>query len=298
MEGVTFPQHNANLTAPEGHEDEVYTLPVHRTGTRIVSCWRPTWREVVSILFHRRVWLMIWAQKTQPPVLILGQATVFEDPLDANYTKKRRWLWALGCVALAAMIAVGIGAVRGCSAAAATPGSPGHVEASVAPTASGGAPVSPQDATGASPGTTTAPDDDAPETATESPGDATGAADAPGTSAEPVYTTHWRWTPASGPVAYYRACMARPGTPLPPVVMPDAEEPTPTPSVSRSDTLNGAIFDLVVQACTTTHECGPWSEPGKVIALPEPGILLMLAAGLIGLGILNVIRRRNEREDS
>jgi len=61
------------LHAPPGMNN-CGALVVHRTadGKRCISCWRPSWRERLSILFFGRVWVDIFSGSTQPPVALMG----------------------------------------------------------------------------------------------------------------------------------------------------------------------------------------------------------------------------------
>ena len=59
-------------------DDECAPLPVYKTGEHCISCWQPTLRERLSILFYGRVWLWVWFGNTQPPVALEGKRTVFE----------------------------------------------------------------------------------------------------------------------------------------------------------------------------------------------------------------------------
>lgn len=44
-------------------------LPVHRYQDAFVSCWKPTWRERLAILFGKPVWLGV-SGDNHPPVYI------------------------------------------------------------------------------------------------------------------------------------------------------------------------------------------------------------------------------------
>jgi len=71
---VDFPQANRTFTKPRNMTDaECAPLRVHDTGGGLISCWRPTWRERLSILFRGRVWLWIVAQR-QPPVALTARS--------------------------------------------------------------------------------------------------------------------------------------------------------------------------------------------------------------------------------
>jgi hypothetical protein len=73
------------LTAPPGM-DNCANLPVFRGDNMIISCWRPTVRERLSILVRGRVWLLIHSPDTQPPVAVQGRKTVFKK------AREDRWI--------------------------------------------------------------------------------------------------------------------------------------------------------------------------------------------------------------
>jgi hypothetical protein len=76
MKPVAFPESNATLQKPQGMTDEeCVPLPVHRTESgQCISCWRLTWKDVLMIIFRRKVWLWVWSGKTQPPVCIEAES--------------------------------------------------------------------------------------------------------------------------------------------------------------------------------------------------------------------------------
>ena len=82
MEPIKFKESNRELQAPKGLEEEVNPLPVWADGIQCVSCWRPTWRERLSILLFGRVWLNVMAGASQPPVSLAGRRDYFRDVLD------------------------------------------------------------------------------------------------------------------------------------------------------------------------------------------------------------------------
>lgn len=52
-----------------------------------VSCWKASFGERLSILFHGRVWLRVHSPSgTQPPVWVEGARTVFE-----RHRERRPW---------------------------------------------------------------------------------------------------------------------------------------------------------------------------------------------------------------
>lgn len=80
MRPIDFPQKTKTLKKPTSMTDEECgSLPVYSDGKVIISCWQPTWRERLSILFSGRVWLYVVAAKTQPPVSLVGAKTVFNS---------------------------------------------------------------------------------------------------------------------------------------------------------------------------------------------------------------------------
>ncbi len=74
-----FQEQTKVLAKPEGmRDDECGPLPIYNDGHTCVSCWRPTWRERLSILIFGRVWLGVVSGGTQPPVWLDGQRQIFE----------------------------------------------------------------------------------------------------------------------------------------------------------------------------------------------------------------------------
>lgn len=90
MTPTRFDEANKILTKPAGMTDEECgSLPTYADGHQTISCWRPTWRERLSILFFGRVWLQVMFGKTQPPVALSGARTIFEKPQGG-----RHWWWS------------------------------------------------------------------------------------------------------------------------------------------------------------------------------------------------------------
>lgn len=79
MEPIGFIEANAVLQKPASMTDEECgPLPIFRDGKRCISCWCPTWKERLSILWHGKVWLSVFSGNTQPPVWIKGEKIAFE----------------------------------------------------------------------------------------------------------------------------------------------------------------------------------------------------------------------------
>ena len=81
MRPVSFPESNCTLTAPAGSSD-VSDLPVHRGDGMVVSLWRPTWRERVSLLVFGRLWFYALGD-THPPIAIQAKRLAFKEDDDA-----------------------------------------------------------------------------------------------------------------------------------------------------------------------------------------------------------------------
>ena len=79
MRPSDFKESNTVLQGPVGM-DNVEPLQIHRTadGTRCISCWRPSWRERLSVLLFGRIWLDCWSGKTQPPVSLTAAKNYFQ----------------------------------------------------------------------------------------------------------------------------------------------------------------------------------------------------------------------------
>ena len=60
----------ASMTA-----EECSVLPVWTDGKDHISCWKPSWKERLSILFFGNVWLDVYGY--QPPVVIWAERQPF-----------------------------------------------------------------------------------------------------------------------------------------------------------------------------------------------------------------------------
>ena len=79
MTPINFPESNVVLHKPDLMDEECGPLPIFQNDKHCISCWKPTWRERVSIIFHGRVWLSVRSVGgTQPPVSLRGYKTAFE----------------------------------------------------------------------------------------------------------------------------------------------------------------------------------------------------------------------------
>lgn len=82
MTPINFEQSTRTLGAPLDWDEErngpCGGLPVWDDGERLVSCWRPTWRERLVILFGGPVWLSVFA-RGHPPVAVIAPRRMFVD---------------------------------------------------------------------------------------------------------------------------------------------------------------------------------------------------------------------------
>lgn len=68
MKPTDFPEANKTLTPPKGMEN-CENLRAAYDGSTWVSCWQPTWKERLAILFGNPVWLFV-ASFGHPPVAL------------------------------------------------------------------------------------------------------------------------------------------------------------------------------------------------------------------------------------
>ncbi len=94
MRPSRFPEENDTLLAPMGWpDDKCEDLPIHRTGQDIVSLWRPTWRERLSMLVFGRVWVHFVKAGTHPPVALSARREYFSRPTARTIYAE----WRKGC---------------------------------------------------------------------------------------------------------------------------------------------------------------------------------------------------------
>lgn len=61
--------------------EECGSLPVWSDGRQCVSCWRPSFKERLKILFCGRVWLGVISGGSQPPVFLSGDGIFVKTAL-------------------------------------------------------------------------------------------------------------------------------------------------------------------------------------------------------------------------
>ena len=85
MKPIDFPQSTKVLQKPSTMSDnECSSLHVWNDGKQCVSCWKPTFKERMNILFGGKVWLGVFSGKTQPPVFVSGEMVFEKAPLKAR----------------------------------------------------------------------------------------------------------------------------------------------------------------------------------------------------------------------
>ena len=83
MKPTDFQYRNIILKPPVNGDysenvESIVDLPAWSDGEQCVSCWKPSWRERLSILFFGRIWLSILNGDTPPsPVSISGVRRYF-----------------------------------------------------------------------------------------------------------------------------------------------------------------------------------------------------------------------------
>ena len=85
MKPIDFPQSTKVLQRPSTMTDkECASLHVWSDGNQCVSCWKPTFKERLNILFGGKVWLGVLSGKTQPPVFVSGTRVFNKAPFSAR----------------------------------------------------------------------------------------------------------------------------------------------------------------------------------------------------------------------
>lgn len=79
---VAFKGYNGTLGAPMGAEN-VMALPVFRNGVCSVSCWQLSPEEAAEVARTGRIFVSVFAGRTQPPIFAGGERETRE--LIADY---------------------------------------------------------------------------------------------------------------------------------------------------------------------------------------------------------------------
>ena len=85
MKPIDFEQSTKVLQKPGTLSDaQCGALPVWCDGKQCVSCWKPSFKERINILFGGNVWLGVMSGKTQPPVFVAGERVFEKAPISAR----------------------------------------------------------------------------------------------------------------------------------------------------------------------------------------------------------------------
>ena len=85
MKPIDFEQSTKVLQKPGTLSDaQCGALPVWCDGKQCVSCWEPSFKERIKILFGGNVWLGVLSGKTQPPVFVTGERVFEKAPIKAQ----------------------------------------------------------------------------------------------------------------------------------------------------------------------------------------------------------------------
>lgn len=80
MRQIRFSGANKKLGKPKGMTDkECSSLWVYTDKEVCVSCWVPSWKDILYIIFHRKIWLFVLSGETQPPVKIRTDSREWRD---------------------------------------------------------------------------------------------------------------------------------------------------------------------------------------------------------------------------
>jgi hypothetical protein len=85
MKPIKFSRANKTLTPSKsegGYSKNVIgiePLSIWTDGEQCASCWRPSLRERLSILFFGRVWVAVLSGSTQPPIYVDGVKEYLKD---------------------------------------------------------------------------------------------------------------------------------------------------------------------------------------------------------------------------
>ena len=82
---IPFDEINLTLTAPEGQEEDVDTMPAYTDGTHCISCWQLSPEDLERLKENGgKVWLWVWSGKTQPPVCVDTVSPFEEQQAEEN----------------------------------------------------------------------------------------------------------------------------------------------------------------------------------------------------------------------
>ena len=78
MKPIKFKEANKNLSKPESMSDnECGSLWVYSDNDQCISCWKMSLKQRINALIYGKMWLSVLSGKTQPPVWLDCDKTVF-----------------------------------------------------------------------------------------------------------------------------------------------------------------------------------------------------------------------------
>lgn len=78
MKPIKFKEANKNLLKPNSMTDkECGSLWVFNDEKQCISCWKMTFKQRIKALIYGKIWLSVLSGKTQPPVWVDCDKTVF-----------------------------------------------------------------------------------------------------------------------------------------------------------------------------------------------------------------------------
>jgi len=85
MKPLDFKEANKILYRPKSMTgDECSSLKVYSDSEQCVSCWGLSWKEKLLALLFGKVWLYVISGKTQPPVALTCERTVFNETTNTS----------------------------------------------------------------------------------------------------------------------------------------------------------------------------------------------------------------------
>lgn len=79
MNPVKFKEANKNLLKPENMTDEECSnLWVFTDEKQCISQWKISFKDILKIIFYRKIWLSVLSGNNQPPVWLSTNKTIFE----------------------------------------------------------------------------------------------------------------------------------------------------------------------------------------------------------------------------
>lgn len=79
MKPIYFKESTNTLSKPKNMTDEqCKPLPIYTDGKECISCWKPSFKEKLCLLFGAKIWLGVLCGHTQPPVRITIKKNIFK----------------------------------------------------------------------------------------------------------------------------------------------------------------------------------------------------------------------------